>query len=77
MSLSQIATSVGDRKKGELPSQPVSNPNRQQNQLSKGQYNIDSNKNPTHEVQAILTLRSGRQVDNKVNYPEENNRVEP
>jgi hypothetical protein len=57
---------VGEREKGKFPSQPVPNP--------KGQFAIGSSSTPTHgqeHVQAITTLRSGKQVDNQVVRPEE------
>ena len=53
---------MGRRDEGKLPSQPETNP--------KGQYGTSS-KNHIHyheQVQAITTLRSGREVDNQVEY---------
>ncbi|XP_062167003.1 uncharacterized protein LOC133873299 [Alnus glutinosa] len=64
--IGQLANQVGERERGKLPSQPIPNP--------KGQFVIGSTSDPSHEqehVQAITTLRSGRQVDNQVVMPEE------
>ena len=58
--IGQIATHLGERDKGKFPSQPVTNP--------KG-YAIGNSSNSVHgheQVQSIVTLRSGRQVDNNV-----------
>jgi hypothetical protein len=63
--IGQIATHLGEREKGKLPSQPVPNPK---------VYVIGNSSNSTHrheQVQSIVTLRSGRQVDNKVGQEEE------
>jgi hypothetical protein len=57
---------VGEKEKGKFLSQPVPN--------LKGQFGIRSSSTPTHgqeHVQAITTLRSGKQVDNQVARPEE------
>jgi hypothetical protein len=57
---------VGERERGKFPSQPVPNP--------KGQFVIGSTSAPSYgqkHVQAITTLRSGRQVDNQVAMPKE------
>jgi hypothetical protein len=65
--MGQMANHLGEREKGKLPSQPVPNP--------KLQFHGESSSNVVHEqehVQAVVTLRSGRQVDNQVVLPEEN-----
>jgi len=65
--IGQIASLLGEREKGKLPSQPVPNP--------KLQVHGGSSSNAVHgqeHVQAVVTLSSGRQVDNKVVLPEEN-----
>ncbi|XP_059451127.1 uncharacterized protein LOC132181920 [Corylus avellana] len=65
--IGQIANHLGEREKGKFPSQPVLNP--------KGQFMVGNSSNPAHgqeHVQAIVTLRSGRQVDNKVVQQEVN-----
>ena len=57
---------MGERESGKFPSQPLPNP--------KGQYGIGNSLTSTHgqeQVQAITTLRSGKQVDNQVVMPEE------
>jgi hypothetical protein len=57
--IGQIASHLGEREKGKLPSQPVPNP--------KLQFHEGSSSNAVHgqeHVQAIVTLRSGKQVDN-------------
>jgi hypothetical protein len=64
--IGQLANQVGERERGKFPSQPVPNPN--------GQFSIGSSSTPTHgqeHVQAITTLRSGKQVDNQVATPED------
>jgi len=65
--IGQIASHLGEREKGKLPSQPVPNP--------KLQFHEGSSSNAVHgleHVQAVVTLRSGKQVDNQVVHPEEN-----
>jgi len=65
--IGQIASHLGEREKGKLPSQPVPNP--------KLQFHGGGLSNVVHgqeHVQAVVTLRSGRQVDNQVVLPEEN-----
>jgi hypothetical protein len=65
--IGQSASHLVEREKGKLPSQPVPNP--------KLQFHEGSSSNAVHgqeHVQAIITLRSGRQVDNQVVLPEEN-----
>ena len=57
----QLATQVGEREKGKFSNQPIPNP--------KGQYAINGSSSSTHgqeHVQSIITLRSGKQVDNQV-----------
>jgi hypothetical protein len=64
--IGQLANQVGEREKGKFPSQPMPN--------LKGQLAIGNSSTPTHgqeHVQAITTLRSGKQVDNQVVRPEE------
>jgi hypothetical protein len=64
--IGQLANQVGEREKGKFPSQPMLN--------LKGQLAIGNSSTPTHgqeHVQAITTLRSGKQVDNQVVRPEE------
>jgi hypothetical protein len=56
----QLASHIGERDKGKLPSQPVNNPRA---------CTIGSAPNQKH-AHAIVTLRSGRQVDNRVDEPE-------
>jgi len=63
----QIANHLGEREKRKLHGQPVPN--------LKLQFVGGSSSNLAHEqehVQAIVTLRFGRQVDNQVVLPEEN-----
>jgi hypothetical protein len=65
--IGRIASHLGEREKGKLPSQPVPNP--------KLQFHEGSSSNAVHglvHVQAVVTLRSGKQVDNQVVHPEEN-----
>lgn len=64
--MGQLAQTVGRRDEGRLPSQPVNNP--------KGQYGVEfsnSNEQFHEQAKAITTLRSGREVDNKVEYKAE------
>jgi hypothetical protein len=64
--IGQLANQVGERERGKFPSQPVPNP--------KEQFSIGSSSTPTHgqeHVQAIATLRSGKQVDNQVATPKD------
>ena len=61
----QIASHLGVRENGKFPSQPVPNPKA----FTIGNY---SNSSHGHEqVQSIVTLGSGRQVNNKVGQEEE------
>jgi hypothetical protein len=62
--IGQIANHLGEREKGKFPSQPEPNPKA---------FVVGNSSNLAHEqehVQAIVTLRSGRQVDNHVVDPE-------
>jgi hypothetical protein len=56
----QLASHIGERDKGKLPSQLVNNPRA---------CTIRSAPNQKH-AHVIVTLRSGRQVDNRVDEPE-------
>jgi hypothetical protein len=56
MQMGQLANHLGERDKGKLPSQSVNNPKA---------CNIENSSNQEH-VQAIVTLRSGKRVDNQV-----------
>jgi len=65
--IGQISSHLGEREMGKLPTQPVPNP--------KLQFHEGSSSNVVHgleHVQAVVTLRSGKQVDNQVVHPEEN-----
>jgi len=65
--IGKIASHLGERDKGKLPSQPMPNP--------KLQFHEGSSSNAVYgqeHVQAVVTLRSGKQVDNQVVHPEEN-----
>jgi hypothetical protein len=65
--IGQIANHLGEREKRKLRSQPVPNPRLQ------FQGGSSSNVVQRQEhVQAIVSLRSGRQVDNQVVLPKEN-----
>jgi hypothetical protein len=59
MQMGQLANHLGERDKGKLPSQAMNNPKA-----------CENSSNQEH-VQAIVTLRSGKKVDNKVVNPEE------
>jgi hypothetical protein len=61
MQMGQLANHLGERDKGKLPSEAVNN--------SRACHSGNSS-NQEH-VQAIVTLRSGKRVDNKVVNPEE------
>jgi hypothetical protein len=60
MQMGQLANHLGERDKGKLPSQAVNNPK------------ACGNSSNQEHVQAIVTLRSRKRVDNKVVNPEEN-----
>jgi hypothetical protein len=66
----QIANHLGEREKGKFPSQPVLNPK------ALTIENSSSFMLGHKQVQSIVTLRSERQVDNKVGQEEEDH-VEP
>ena len=58
MQMGQLANHLGERDKGKFPSQPEPNPKA---------FAVGNSSNLAHRqelVQAIVTLRSGRQVDN-------------
>ena len=60
MQIGQLANHLGERDKGKFPSQPEPNPKA---------FAIGNSSSSAHEqehVQAIVTLRSGSQVDNHV-----------
>jgi hypothetical protein len=59
MQMGQLVNHLGERDKGKLPSQAVNNPK------------ACGNSSNQEHVQAIVTLRSGKKVDNKVVNPEE------
>ncbi|XP_062155199.1 uncharacterized protein LOC133863257 [Alnus glutinosa] len=64
--IGQLANQIGEREIGKFLSQPVPNP--------KGQFVIGGSSAPSYgqeHVQAITTLRSGKQVDNQVAMPKE------
>jgi hypothetical protein len=65
--MGQMVNLLSEREKGKLPSQLVPNP--------KLQFTDASSSNSAHKqehVQSVITLRSGRQVDNQVFLSEEN-----
>jgi hypothetical protein len=66
MQVGQLANHLGERDKGKLPSQLVNNPKA---------CIIENSSNQEH-AHVIVTLRSGRRVDNHVVEPESNH-VEP
>ena len=59
--MGQLANSLSARDKGTFPSQPEPNP--------KGQVVHDIKGKGPEQVKSIITLRSGTQVDNKVELP--------
>ena len=64
--IGQLANQGGERERGKFPSQPVPNP--------KGQYIIGKSSTPIYgqeDIQAITTLKYGKQVDNQVTRLEE------
>lgn len=65
--LGQMANQLGEREKGKLPSLPVPNPRLQ----FQGGSSSNAVQGQEH-VQAIVSLRSGRQVDKQVGLPKEN-----
>jgi hypothetical protein len=66
MQMGQLANHLGERDKGKLPSQAMNNPKA---------CNSGNSSNQEH-VQAIVTLRSGKRVDNKVVNLEEDAKEE-
>jgi hypothetical protein len=66
MQMGQLANHLCERDKGKLPSQVVNNPKA---------CNSGNSSNQEH-VQAIVTLRSGKRVDNQVVNPEADNAEE-
>ena len=63
--IGQIESHLGERENGKFPSQPVPNPK---------EFTIGNSSNSSHgheQVQSIVTLRSGRQVDSKIGQEEE------
>jgi hypothetical protein len=60
MQVGQLANHLGERDKGKLPSQSVNNPKA---------CTIKNSSNQEH-AHVIVTIRSGRQVDNHVAEPE-------
>jgi hypothetical protein len=66
MQMGQLANHLGERDKGKLLSQVVNNPKACKSGNSSNQ----------EHVQAIVTLRSGKRVDNKVVNPEEDHAEE-
>ena len=58
--MGQLANHLGEKDKGKFPSQPVTNPKA---------CTIENSSNQEH-AHAIVTLRSGRRVDNHVAKPE-------
>jgi hypothetical protein len=66
MQMGQLANLLCERDKGKLPSQVVNNPKA---------CNNGNSSNQKH-VQAIVTLRSGKRMDNQVANPEADNAVE-
>ena len=60
--IGQIATHLGKREKGKFPSQRMPNPKA---------FVIGNSSHGHEQVQSIVTLRSGRQVDSKVGQEEE------
>jgi hypothetical protein len=63
MQMEQLTNHLGERDKGKLPNQLVNNPKA---------CSIENSSNQEH-VQAIVTLRSGKIVDNQVADPEADN----
>ncbi|WP_193450537.1 hypothetical protein, partial [Streptomyces plicatus] len=61
--MGQLANSISARDKGTFPSQPEPNP--------KGQIVHDTKGKGPEQVKSIITLRSGTQLDNKVELPKE------
>lgn len=71
--LGQVALSILGREKCQFPNKTISNPKGQPNVQNppKGQFGLKNNQGVSHdEVQAIHTLRLGKQVDNQVQMSE-------
>ena len=71
--IGQLATHVAEREQGKFSSQTVPNPKGQNNS------NIAAASSSSHfneHVQAIVTLRSGKQIDNNVKLPDERGNVD-
>ena len=69
--LGQLATSMGRREPGQFPSHTVPNPKGAG--ILKNQYEVGSSSGKNQrEVNMIHTLRSGREVDNRVQKPMKN-----
>ncbi|OVA04433.1 hypothetical protein BVC80_1399g2 [Macleaya cordata] len=66
--ISHLTTALTERSKGTLPNQPEPNPR------GKGVYHVEnssgSNQQNEH-VNSIVTLRLGKQIDNKVELPQQ------
>ena len=56
--IGQLANSMSKREEGRLPSQPMNNP--------KGQFMLEQQTTSNEHVQAITSLRSGKQFENRV-----------
>jgi hypothetical protein len=63
----QLASHLGERDKGKLPSQPANNP----------KACIIENLSTQEHAHAIVTLRSGRRVDNHVAEPKADHEAKP
>ena len=66
--MGQITNQVVEREKEKFPSQPVPNP--------KGQFFTNNPTSSTYnqnQVQSIITLRSGREIENQVDVPNDEN----
>ncbi|XP_059664027.1 uncharacterized protein LOC132309759 [Cornus florida] len=64
--LSQLTSVLSERQRGTLPSQPKINPQ------AKGVHHIETSSSTDQSnghVNSIITLRSGKQIDNKVELP--------
>src|SRR3954470_1198290 len=60
--IGQLAAQTSEREKGKLPSQTIPNP--------RIQCNLASSSTSNEQVQAVTTLRSGRQIDNNIVNPD-------
>src|SRR5436190_16752577 len=71
--LVQLASHVAEREQGKFPSQTVPNPKGQNN------FNTAAASSSSHfneHVQAVVTLRSVKQIDNNVKLPDERGNVD-